>query len=67
MAYWAPGTGPRFIAVRISYIPGLDAVEADAVTRSLSKSESISVEEAVRAVDQMAQTMDGPGILNACG
>ena len=61
-----PGTGPRFIAVRISYLPGLNAIEADAVTRSLSENESISIEEAVHTADLMAQTMDGPDILDTC-
>ena len=61
-----PGTGPRFVAVRISYIPGLNAVEADQATRNLAETESIAIEDAVQIIDQMAQTMDGPSILESC-
>ena len=61
-----PGTGPRFTAVRISYIPGLNAVEADEVTRNIAKRENITIEETVGVIDRMAQTIDGPGILGAC-
>ena len=61
-----PGTGPRFTTVRISYIPGLNAVQADQTTRSLAERESITIEEAVGAIDQMAQSIGGHDLLEAC-
>ena len=60
-----PGSGPKFRSVRISFVPGLNAAEATAAVVGLSEREDLDLSQAITAIDQMAQTMDGPSILEA--
>jgi len=61
------GTGPKFWNVRLSFIPGLNAVECDRVVSAVCDLEDLGVEQAVEALDQMTRTLDGPDILDALG
>ena len=61
-----PGSGPKFRGVLISFIPGLNAVEATTALQGLVEREGLDQQEAVTAIDRMAQTMTGQAILDAC-
>jgi hypothetical protein len=61
-----PGSGPRFQGVLISFVPGLNAFEAWEALEWICEREDLRGDQAIRAIDQMAQTMDGPAILEAC-
>jgi hypothetical protein len=61
-----PGTGPKFRDVRISFVPGLNAVDAVEAVDGLCELEDLEPEQAISAIDRMAQTMGGPAILEAC-
>jgi hypothetical protein len=60
------GTGPKFWNVRLSFIPGLNAVECDRALFALSRREGIDEYQAIDVIDQMTRTMDGPSVLDAC-
>ncbi len=60
------GTAPKFSNVRISFIPGLNAVECDRALAAFSKREGIDGYQAIDVIDQMTRTMDGPSVLDAC-
>ena len=61
-----PGSGPKFRGVLISFIPGLNAVEATTALQGLVEREGLDQQEAVTAIDRMAQPMPGQAILAAC-
>ncbi len=61
-----PGTGPKFRPVRISFVPGLNAVECDRAVVGLCDREGLKMEQAVDAIDQMTRALDGPSVLDAC-
>ena len=61
-----PGSGPKFRGVLISFIPELNAVEATTALQGLAEREGLDQQEAVTAIDRMAQTMTGQAILDAC-
>ena len=61
-----PGTGPKFRGVYISFIPELNAVEATTALLGLAEREGLDEQEAITAIDRMAQTMTGQAILDAC-
>lgn len=61
-----PGSGPRFVRVRISFVPGLNAAEATDAVAGLCELECLEEAQAITAIDRMAQSMDGPAILDAC-
>jgi hypothetical protein len=52
--------------VRISFVPGLNAVDAVEAVDGLCELEDLEPEQAISAIDRMAQTMGGPAILEAC-
>ncbi len=61
-----PGSGPKFRGVLISFIPELNAVETTTALQGLAEREGLDQQEAVAAIDRMAQTMTGQAILEAC-
>jgi hypothetical protein len=61
-----PGTGPKFCPVRISFVPGLSAVEADRAVTGLRQRDDLTAEQAVLAIDDLARTLSGEDVLLAC-
>jgi len=54
-----PGTGPKFHPVRISFVPGLNAVDADRAVEGLGEREALTTEQAVVAIDHLTHTLSG--------
>ena len=59
------GSGPRFISVRFSFVPGLGARECEEALVAVVERQDLTGAQAVGVLDQLAQTMDGQSILDA--
>ena len=60
------GSGPRFIWVWFSFVPGLGARECEEGLVAVGERQDLTGERARNVLDQLAQTMDGPSVLDAC-
>jgi len=60
------GAGPTFDPVALSFVPGLNAKECEEVLAALVDHQGLTGEQAVTVIDEMAQSMDGPSVLDAC-
>jgi hypothetical protein len=50
----------------LSFVPGLNAKECEEVLAALVDHQGLTGEQAVTVIDAMAQSMDGPSVLDAC-
>ena len=60
------GAGPTFYWVALSFVPGLNARECAEALVAVVDRQDLTGEQARTVLDQLAQPMDGPSVLNAC-
>ena len=61
-----PGAGPKFHTVILSFVPGVKPDQVAMAVKALSEREGLNLFEAVEAIDQMAQDMDGEDVIAMC-